>query len=330
MTKYYPQFAQNFLSLIQSIKNKKVLVQGHERPDGDSIGSQVALCRCLNKLGIDAVGVNSDPIPKNLKTFLADTPIYNTETLPSCTNYLAINLDCPKTLRVGEKLHEQTPQILANIDHHISNEQYAQYNFVHPDSSSTAQILAGLFLDHNFPIDSTTAQALYVGIATDSGQFRYSTTTHEVFQICCELIKQGANPYTAATALYEHESIHRLKLLQYYLNSFKFSCNGQICVGFLPHGIYEQTGASPEDSENLVNYARSIENVQIGVLLEEQDKKIKGSLRAKDPIYRLDKIAKHFNGGGHPSAAGFNTTGTLESIYQKLIPILEQHITTLN
>ena len=329
--RYYPEWAELFSSCLSSLKGKRVVVQGHIRPDGDCIGSQVALCRCLQHLGVDAVAVNEHAVPYNLKAFVGDTPFYKAEDFLQDQNKAGtvINVDCADQKRVGEALYQWQTDCYANIDHHISNPLYAKHNFIDAQSAATCSILATLFFDCGWPIDAVTAQALYVGIATDTGQFCFSNTNAQTFALCQRLIECGADPATAAKELYERESINKLNLLQHFLKSFQMECDNRVCVGTLPDGIYRETGSTGEDAEGFVDYTRCIDGVEIGVLLEERSGKIKGSFRATDKIHRVDEIAKQFNGGGHASAAGFNVDAKLEEFYPKVIAALEKHFSTL-
>ena len=187
-----------------------------------------------------------------------------------------------------------------------------------------------MFFDADLEVDTVTAQALYTGIMTDTGQFRFPSTTHRVFKICGELVARGANPAQAGMELFERESSGKLKLLQHYISSLKFECGGRICVGVLPQGIFEEVDATVEDTEGLVDYARSIEGVEIGVLIEERAGTIKASLRAKHASYRMDTIAAQFNGGGHASAAGLTCPDTLAAFYPKLIAAVTRRLAELD
>jgi phosphoesterase RecJ-like protein len=325
---YYSELLSNFREAIGELAGNRVAVLGHMRPDGDCIGSQVALTRVLSGMGIESVAVNRDPAPGNLRAFIGDTPfIKESEFEPE--GWTAVAVDCADPVRIGRTLQAQFPDIILNIDHHISNPGYARHNLIHAQSSATAEILAGLFYDCEFPVDAVSAQALYVGIATDTGQFRFQSTTQQVFEICCRLMGDGADPATAAMDLYEQESIPKLKLLERFLASLRFECDGRVCVGILEDGVYASTGANKEDSEGLVDYARSIEGVDIGVLVEEHNGAIKGSFRSKEPIHRVDLLATQFNGGGHACAAGFNSFGKLQRFYPKLIASLREHFEKL-
>lgn len=328
---YYPEHAAEFTRLIESLKGRKVVVIGHMRPDGDCIGSQVALARVLQSQGVEAVCVNHDTVPRALQTFVGGTPfLLDTEFDGTAEDYVAVTVDCADHGRIGPGLAEKFPQVHANVDHHVSNDRYAAHNFIHPESSATAEILAGLFIDNDYPVDAVTAQALYVGIATDTGQFRFQTTTKQVFNICCTLAEAGADPAAAAMELYERESRGKLDLLQRFLASFEYLCDGRVCIGYLHSGVYDETGASKEESEGLVDYARSIDGVEIGILVEERNGSIKGSFRAKDAVHKVHELAREFNGGGHACAAGFNLTETsIEDFVPALRKRLEQHFASL-
>ncbi len=321
---FYPQFNQEFRQMLATMEDKKVVVLGHLRPDGDCVGSQIAFCRCLLAMEIEAVCINPDPIPRILRSFLGGTPFYLPHEF-SGEGFSAANMDCADKTRIGQGLQARYPEILANIDHHISNPAYGRYNFIDAGSSATAEILAGLFLDCGLPIDEIAAQALYVGIVTDTGQFRFPSTTRQVFEICRLLIERGADPAAAAMELYERESLSKLRLLERFLASLQLVCGGRACIGVIKNGVYQETGADKEDSEGLVDYARSIDGVEIAVLLEERDGAIKGSFRSKDPVHRVDQLARNFNGGGHACAAGFNCRGHLEEFYSNLVEVLQEH-----
>lgn len=326
---YYPKFAGRFAVLLQELKDKPVVVIGHQRPDGDCIGSQVALCRVLISQGIDAVCMNPDPVPRRIKFLVGDTPFFQRDQFDHNGRH-AVYTDCADHGRAGEKLRQLYPEPWACFDHHLSNGGFAKFNFVDTASAATAEVLAGIFFDAEVPVDRTTAQALYTGIMTDTGQFRFPSTSSRVFRLSAELMGRGADPSLAGQELYERESFGKLKLLQYYLSSLKLEADGRICIGTLPNGIFEQVGATVEDTEGLVDYARSIEGVEIGVLIEERADVIKASLRAKHASYRMDSVAAEFNGGGHANAAGLNYKSSLAEFYPKLLAALKRRLAEVN
>jgi phosphoesterase RecJ-like protein len=316
------------MKAIEAIRGRPVAVLGHVRPDVDCIGSQVAVARVLREMGFDAVCYNHHRVPSNCASFVGDTPFFEDEDGVD-TSRVAISVDCADRKRLGPVLQEAYPEVYLNIDHHISNSLYAEHNIIEGTASATGEILGGIFLDNELKVDDVTAQALYVGIATDTGQFRFASTTRDTFEICCHLMERGADPAAAAMDLYERESPAKLALLQRFLASFRYLCDGRACVGIIDNEAWAATGANKEDTEGLVDYARSIEGVEIGVLLEERDGMMKGSFRAKDPVHRVDQLAIQFNGGGHACAAGFNPDSTLDEFYPRLVAALETHFASL-
>lgn len=323
--KYYPEYATAFAAFLTGLRGRRVAVIGHQRPDGDCIGSQVALCRVLRSQGIEAVCVNADRVPRRIKFLVGDTPFFLRDDFRPADEQ-AVFTDCADHARGGDKIRQMFPAPFGCFDHHLSNAGFATHNFVDTGSAATAELLAGLFLDTGLPVDPTTAQALYVGIMTDTGQFRFSSTSERVFHLCGALLARGAKPAVAGQELFEAESLGKMKLLQHFLGSLRLECGGRACIGVLPHGIFEQLHASVEDTEGLVDYARSIENVEIGALIEDRDGTIKASLRAKNGTYRVDTLASQFNGGGHASAAGLSCPGTLTEFYPRLVAAIARRL----
>lgn len=304
----YPEFYDRFAAFLRSLEGRRVVVISHARPDGDCIGSQVALTRVLRALNIDAICANPDPVPRRIQFAVGDTPLINFSQLPE-GDFTAIYVDCADQGRAGDKFKTRFPAPFANIDHHVSNRGYAEHNFIDVGSCATAEILAGLFIDHHLAIDAQAAQALYTGIATDTGQFRFAATTERTFRLSAALVAAGADPARMGLELYERETCGKLQLLQRFLASLETFADGRVCLGLLPEGVYEQTGTNTEDAEGLVDYARAIDGVEIGALIEVRKGLIKGSLRAKHADYRVDQLAARFNGGGHACAAGLNVKG---------------------
>ncbi|MEY2882057.1 MAG: hypothetical protein RLZZ15_4437, partial [Verrucomicrobiota bacterium] len=169
------------------------------------------------------------------------------------------------------------------------------------------------------------------GVLTDTGQFRFNSTTRRCFVLAGELVARGASPVEAGYHLYERETAGKMQLLQRFLASLRLECGGRVCVGTLPAGIFEQTGTTAEDTEGLVDYARSIEGVDIGALIEERaDGSVKGSLRAKAPAFRVDLVAAQFNGGGHACAAGLNLKSGAENFPARLVAALAERLAVVD
>lgn len=326
MTNFLSESA-SFAELIRQFEGFSVLVLGHRRPDGDCIGSQVALTRILRAMGINAIAVNNDPVPRTLQKFVGDTPFTDPQGIEA-GDYKIVTVDCADHARVGDELRERFPSVFLNVDHHVSNTKFAEHNFVLSDASATGEILAKFFFDSDLEVDQTTADALYLGICTDTGQFCYSGTNAAVFEVCRKLCESGCNPSMVAHELYEREKPGRIQLLQKFLASFRMEFNDSVCIGSIREDFYQETGTKPEDAENFVDYARSLEGVEIGVLVEDRNGKLKGSFRAKDKKYRVDLLAKQFSGGGHACAAGFNVDVPFDEFYPNLVNSIGEHLKT--
>lgn len=305
------------------INGAQVFVVSHLRPDGDCIGSQVAMVRLLRQLGFSATALNADPVPRNLQDLIADTPFVHELPADRSSKEVAIFVDCAGRDRIGKELAEQLPEPLLNIDHHISNNGFARFNFINPQAPSTASILTEAILNAGWDIDPVTANALYAGIATDTGQFRYPLTTAEAFDMASKLCSHGANPAQVANWIYEQDSFAHHKLLQRFLASLQLIADGRCCIGTIDDKDFDETGASTEDSEGLVEYARALDGVEIGVYLEERKGMIKGSLRSHDAKYRVDQVAALYSGGGHACAAGFKFKATLKEFLPEISSVLE-------
>ena len=253
------------------------------------------------------------------------------EALNDPTDYAAIFVDCADEARPGDRLRMRFPKVMGNIDHHVSNKGYAEFNLVDSGSSATCEILAGIFFDNDHVIDSQAAQALYTGILTDTGQFRFTSVTRRTFLLAAELMARGAKPTEAGFELYERETTGKLQLLQRFLSSLVIECDGRVCVGTLHNGVFEETGATLEDTEGLVDYARCIDGVDVGVLIEERpDGSVKASLRCKDPRFRLDQVAAQFNGGGHACAAGLHLKQSTAEFRARLLAALAAQIAAVD
>ena len=326
--KFYPTLSADFARLLAGLAGRKIAVIGHARPDGDCIGSQVALARVLATRGFDVICVNPDVVPRRL-LFLTHgmTFLRTDDVLRNNEDRAAIFVDCADHARAGDRLKLRFPAPVAVVDHHLSNIGFAAANLVDSASAATCEILAGMFFDNGLTVDAPCAQALFTGILTDTGQFRFNSTSRRCFVLAGELVARGAKPVEAGYELYERESLGKLKLLQLFLASLKLECGGRVCIGSLPPGSFEATGSSNEDTEGLVDYARSIEGVDIGALIEQRaDGTVKASLRAKDPAFRVDLVAAQFNGGGHACAAGLNLKSRTDNFHERLVAAFAERI----
>jgi phosphoesterase RecJ-like protein len=319
MSMYYPEQSQRFAAWLKSMQGRSLVVVSHARPDGDSIGSLVAMTRLLRVAGVNAVAVNPDRVPRVLRFLLEGTEVFENGDIPAGRDG-AVLVDCADRLRIGKDLAEKLPVLVGNIDHHVSNKGFAELDLVVSDAAATCEILAGLALDVGLEIDVHTADALYAGILTDTGQFAYGNTTPRSFELAEILCRKGVNTASVASQLYENETFERIRLMARFLSRLQLYENGKICMGYVTQLDYDETGTASEDAEGFSSYTRSLQGVELGVFLESKPEGIKGSFRTRTPAIRADLLAARFNGGGHASAAGFYVTGhTIETLWQEIL-----------
>lgn len=328
---FFEKESTRFAALLEELNGRRIAVIGHVRPDGDCIGAQLALCRILRSRGIDAVCVNHHNVPYNLKNFVRDTPFFHEDEFDnSAAPRIAVAVDCGSLSRLGKTLLAKafpSGKIFASIDHHATNEFYASKNIVIPAAAATCHILAAFCLDNGIEIDAALAEALYVGIYTDTGRFAYSTTTAQVMEIAAELVRRGADPAKISRELYERERFGKLELLQRYLATATLLADGKVALAWIPKDAFAATGTTREDAENFVNYLRSIDGVRIACQLEQSHTGVKGSLRGADDATRVDLLAQKLNGGGHIRAAGFNLDGAdLDTDRGKIVSVVLEHL----
>lgn len=326
--RHYPEHSPLLARLIDALAGQSVAVIGHARPDGDCIGAQVALYRILVACGLDVICVNADPVPRRLKFLTEGIQFHRVDDLPAGAGQrAAVFVDCADHARPGERLKALFPQPVGAIDHHLSNCGYATHNLVESSSAATCEMLAGMFLDLGLAIDAPTAQALFTGVMTDTGQFRFASASARCFRLAGELVARGAQPAEAGFQLYERESEAKLRLLQEFLASLRLECAGRVAIGTLGADVFTRTGASQEDTEGLVDYARAIDGVDIGALIQlNADGSAKASLRARNATFRVDQVAALFNGGGHACAAGLTVKTGAAGFYARLLAALTQRL----
>jgi phosphoesterase RecJ-like protein len=317
--------------LKQLNKSRNVLITSHINPDGDAIGSLVALGAALETRGINPTLFNASPIPAVYR-FLPGVERIVRRLEGDLQFDTAVVLDCGDLDRVGDRadLIAAVPVVI-NIDHHVTNSGFGHLQIIDAAACATAEIVHGLIKALDVEIDQTMATSIYTGIVTDTGSFRFSNTNHAAFAICDEMVKMGVEPYNVAQHLYGTYSLGRIKLLNLALESIEISHNGNVSMMMLTRQMLNETGTHPEDADGLINYARRIEDVKLAAMIQEQEnghhgqggvKEYHVSLRS-DGSVDVAAIAAGFGGGGHPSAAGFGIKTTLSDLKDKLIQLSE-------
>lgn len=319
-------------TIIEQIeKGQRFLLASHTHPDGDAIGSLLATGLVLKAMGKDAQLVNESPIPAVYR-FLPSVHTIQQQVVPGSVFDVAIVLDCGDLERLGSAaVHVEQAPVIINIDHHVTNSHFGHLHMIDVSACATAEIIFRVIKALPVHIDCTIATAIYTGILTDTGSFRFSNTNRSAFAICEEMIAKGANPYQVAQHVYGTYSLGRIKLLNLALDSLEISPNGKLSVMTLTQRMLRETRTQAEDIDGLINYARRIEDVQVAALIHELS--INGSTpRGKRQFHvslRSDggvdvaQIASQFGGGGHAGAAGFSVETSLAGIRMQLMELAE-------
>jgi phosphoesterase RecJ-like protein len=299
-------------------------IVGHVRPDGDCVGSQLAICNVLRAENIICNILKNDDYGSILAPFFDGYTVLGDDDFDEKLPLICV--DCATLRRVGTKIASLCPNPYLNIDHHISNENFAEYNAVDANASSTAQVVAEAAIHYGLDIDSRTAEALYLGIMTDTNRFAYDTTSLDTIKIVEVLMGSGISISKIYQKVYERDSLQKYSLLERFLRNMEVFAGGLCCASFVTEADFKETGAEPLATEGFVNYTRGINGVEIGAFLEFHDSNVKCSVRSKNAAFRMDIFAKQFGGGGHPAASGFTTDCRGVCFYEDFKLALAKHV----
>jgi len=294
----------------------RALMLGHVHPDADVLGTLLALGTALEGRGWEVVYGGPHPAPASLG-FLPGVERYGVLRSLDGRFDVAVLTDCPNPART-EGLIDQakaSASSVVNIDHHPDNRGYGDVNWVDTSAAATGEMVYRLLLGLELPVTPAIATNLFTAIHTDTGSFRYSNVTPATFQIAAELVSAGADPAAVASAIYERRAADSLRWLGEALARVQVSADGGIAWLALPTGVVPEAFI---ESEELVNYPRSIASVRVAGLLRERGDQVKVSLRGKGDV-NVQRIAAKFGGGGHPNAAGFSVPGSLDAVTRDVL-----------
>jgi phosphoesterase RecJ-like protein len=300
-------------------EHQRFAVMSHVRPDGDALGSQLALALSLQRLGKEVRVWNEDGMLEKY-SFL---PRAELVTKPPSTPEdfdCAIALDTAIQDRLGTALAAVHSKLWINIDHHLSNPGYGDVIYVDPDAPATAEIIFRLIKSQNLPFNRDIAENLYAAISTDTGSFQYPKTSARTFEIAAELIRAGLDVGRLNQQLYENYPRRRLELLRELLRTMRFEHGGRVASVSLSLKTAAELGVLPEDNEGLIDHLRAIRGVIVAVFFEELgDGKVRVSMRSKNEAVDVCAICQKFGGGGHALAAGARVRGTLAEVEEKVL-----------
>jgi phosphoesterase RecJ-like protein len=302
---------------IQAILNrietaKSILVAAHTSPDGDALGSTLALTMALREMGKEVVAFNVDGIFSPFEFLPGSETIKN--SLDSDQTFdLGFLLDAGELKRAGIDLRLHCTDLI-NIDHHPHSETFGVENFVDTEAAATAILIYRLLKQQQHAISLDVAINIYTATLSDTGSFRYSNTNKEAFTVAGEMVSLGINAWDIASRLYETQPLDRLTLLGEALRTLKTSTCGQYASIAVTSDMYERCHAGAEHTDGFVNYPRSIEGVEVSIFFRQTDPdRFKVGFRSKGNI-DVGALARELGGGGHHNAAGAQVDGTLEQV----------------
>lgn len=311
-------------NILEEIKKaEKIVILTHENPDGDAIGSSLAMYKALVKMG-----KNPDLIVPELPRvfeFLPDADKIKKEGLSEPYD-LAIALDAA-TLKMlnGWSNYFETAKVKIVIDHHGTNTMYGDINFVNPDAPAAAQVLIHIIEYFGVEIDKEIGTCILTGIITDTGGFQYQSTTPETFEFAAELLKKGVNVSDIYKRVLDTKTRANYELRKRAIDRMEFFEDGKIAFTYITKKDFEEVNAESGDHEGIVNEGRSIEGVEVSIFLRETDKGFKGSLRSNSYV-NVSDVCLMFGGGGHIHAAGCNMSSNLEQAKEKLINQVKMYL----
>ena len=305
-----------FLAFVD--ENERFVVVSHASPDGDAVGSTLAMGLLLERLGKDVVFYNQDPPPYNFE-FLPGAERITNQIPEDFEVDVTVVLDCAEPSRVGEAFPDRGwGDSIVVVDHHKTwDAEFADLYVRDVDAAATGELVYRAVAASAAELDADIAKNLYCCLMTDTGSFRYSNTSRTTFRIAGELIEAGVNPWDMTSHIYENEPKKRLDLLSLVLKTLRMSSCGRLAFLRIERHMFEQTDTGPEYTDGFINYARSIEGVEVATQLREEGDEWKISFRSRGMV-DVSELASRFGGGGHHNAAGCRMSGEPREIEDKL------------
>lgn len=317
-----PAIVDHILRTLESLRS--CCVVGHLRPDGDCVGSQLALALALEHQGKRVDCWNHDPLPARFD-FL-DPARRFTRPQRGKRFDAVIAVDCASLERLGDAARAIRPGIpLINIDHHASNTHYGTLNWISPQEPSAGELVYQLLNRARWPIDPAMADCLYTAISTDTGSFQYPSTLPTTLQAAAALLQHGAHLAQISEQVYHSFPLARVRLVRELYRRFRLHHDNRTATFILRRSDYQRTGADVADTDGLIDHLRSIGPVIVACVLEEAGPNLtRISLRSKNPNVDVNAIASQFGGGGHRAAAGARIAGNPLSVQRRVLQAIQR------
>lgn len=313
--------------IVNQIKQfKKIALTFHTSPDGDSLGSALALLIGLRKLNKEVYIISKEVIPQTFLFLPCSNEINGEISEPLQDTDCVIVLDCGDFKRVNANLSGQNKKFaLINIDHHISNDLYGDLNFVDTSASAVGEIVHKMLGLLKVKLDKNISKCLYTSLLTDTGSFRHSNTTAVTHGIAGELIDTGINFSDIHRMIFENKKFEKIKFCGEIINNMTSELHGTVSVMYISKDLVQKYNLESSDTSDVITFGSSIDTVEVTIVIKEAENGVKVSLRSKSTV-DVSKIAEGFKGGGHIRAAGFFTEANFHDTKSKLLEILEKEL----
>jgi bifunctional oligoribonuclease and PAP phosphatase NrnA len=302
---------------------RRFVLSSHSRPDGDSIGSQLAMAYALRALDKTVTVVNADPAPPPLTAFPGVPGIRIAREVEGDFD-AAIIMECGDLARTGVSGLDRF--FVINIDHHPGNTGYGKINWFDAQAAACGEMVFDLIRALGVALSPEMATHIYLAILTDTGSFHYSSISPRTFEICRECLEAGVDPVLVARNVYDSNNMGRLKLFGAVLSAMQIDATGRIAIVYLDHEMARAAGGTYEDTEGLINLPLTVKEIQAVVFFKQDEgEQYRVSMRSKGEI-DIGAVAKSFGGGGHKNAAGCTVTGAIDALQKTFVEKIEEAI----
>ena len=318
--------SETVVDFVKLYRDKKIIICGHESPDVDSTSSQFALQFLLQKLGIREVYcVKQKKYPENIQSLLTELPVISLEDIDK--NSLLVCVDCSALRRISEKVSSVITKVVLQIDHHASNENFAEINLVDEYASATAEIISSIFFDLKITPSLPIARLLYAGIISDSRSFSLPMITERTFDIAKWLLGCGVQASQVHDMVFNSEPIEKINLIKLLYDKIELFGDGRICVRVISAEDMKKINAKVVDKTGILERLLVIKNVEIALIITEKADYLKVNMRSLSMDYKLNEIAEFYGGGGHFEASAFIVKNkSIKDLKTELIKDLESRL----
>ena len=315
-----PQTTSDVEAVADAIRSHdRFLIVTHENPDGDALGSILAMKLALDQLGKDSVMYLYGDAPLPAEYSFMPLAELRRRLPDDWRERVLLALDCANESRIGPEPEPlQGAPLVVDIDHHHDNSRFGAANLIVPNASSTGEVLRDVFAELGVEITPDIAEALYIALVTDTGRFQYSNTTAKALRLAAELVDAGADVHRIFRGVYETVQFAKLKLLARALERATIYDGGRVVVSYLLRSDFTDIGAAEAYSEGIIDFLRAVEGADMAALIREPPRSggpaRRVSLRASNDELDVSAIARKSGGGGHRQAAGFSSDASIEEI----------------